>query len=108
MHPTITSPEDCDQVLREHALIDFVTRAVNALPLLRAGALTWLLSAETPDAGWAEHFGVRTCSLEHQQGTRRDVRRSGIRAMQAALALPPRARAAEFSRLLPASRSEVP
>ena len=108
MRPTIGSTEDGDRALRERGLIDFVTRAVNALPLLRAGALTWLASAESADPEWAQRFGVRTCSLEHQQGSRRDVRRCGIKAMKASLTPPARVRAHGQPPLLSATRPEVP
>lgn len=105
MRPTISSTEDGDRALRERSLIDFVPRAVNALPLLRAGALRWLVSAEAPDDGWEERFGVRMYSLEHQQGARRDVRRGRMDSLPDP---PPGALDSAASPLLPGSRPDVP
>lgn len=103
MPSTIRSADDGDRALRDHrALIDFLPRAVDALPLLRTGALNWLATAEAADPNWSGCFGLQMCSLEQQQRVRRDVRGDATGELPEP---PPAARGA---RLLPATRRDVP
>ncbi|MFB7615328.1 ATP-grasp domain-containing protein [Kitasatospora sp. NPDC056181] len=60
----IATLDDAARLLRPAAHLGIVSRPLYLLPLLRAGALTALLSSEAADAGWAERFGVELHSLE--------------------------------------------
>jgi hypothetical protein len=58
------------RLLNEHRHVELTLRALNALPLLRLGAVARLAVSERADSGWSSRFDVEIASLEEERGVR--------------------------------------